>query len=124
MRRTKRRICQVPRKTNSKSLRKPSKQAAAKNGTKFGRDLIEGMKLILTHVRGEIELPSYTPVDVKAIREKTGMSQTEFAAAFALNRRTLQQWEQGKAEPDGAVRAYLTVIRRNPQAVMDALRME
>jgi putative transcriptional regulator len=52
------------------------------------------------------------------------MSQAQFAAAFALNRRTLQQWEQGKTAPDGAVRAYLTVIRRNPQTVMDALTTE
>jgi len=62
------------------------------------------------------------PVDVKAIREKVGMSQVEFASAFALSRRTLQEWEQGKASPDGAVRAYLTVISRNPRAVEDALR--
>ena len=50
------------------------------------------------------------------------MSQAKFAAAFALNPRTLQEWEQGKAAPDGAVRAYLTVIERNPDAVVEALR--
>ena len=80
---------------------------------------------MLAHVRGEIELGSYClpgPVDVKAIRQKAGMSQKEFAVAFALNPRTLQEWEQGKAVPDGAVRAYLTVIDRNPAAVVDALR--
>jgi putative transcriptional regulator len=83
------------------------------------------MKQIAAHVRGEIELESYYvpgPVDVKAIREKTGLSQAQFAQQFALNRRTLQQWEQGKAAPDGAVRAYLTVIERNPDAVVQALR--
>ena len=62
------------------------------------------------------------PLDVKAIRLRAGMSQTKFAAAYALNPRTLQQWEQGKSEPEGAVRAYLTVIDRNPDAVADALR--
>jgi putative transcriptional regulator len=59
--------------------------------------------------------------DVRAIREKTGLSQAAFAAAFCLNRRTLQDWEQGKAVPDVAVRAYLTVIDRNPEAVRRAL---
>jgi len=75
--------------------------------------------------RGEIELKSYTlpgPIDIKAIRKKVGMSQSEFAVAFALNRRTLQEWEQGKTSPDNAVRAYLTVIDRNTQAVVEALR--
>jgi putative transcriptional regulator len=83
------------------------------------------MTQILAHVRGEIELRSYAlpgPIDVKAIRKKVGMSQSEFASAFALNRRTLQEWEQGKTAPDNAVRAYLTVIERNPAAVVEALR--
>jgi putative transcriptional regulator len=83
------------------------------------------MTQILAHVRGEIELKSYTlpgPIDVKAIRKKVGMSQSEFASAFALNRRTLQEWEQGKTAPDNAVRAYLTVIERNPEAVVEAPR--
>jgi putative transcriptional regulator len=86
---------------------------------------VDGMTQILAHVRGEIELKSYTlpgPIDVKAIRKKVGMSQSEFASAFALNRRTLQEWEQGKTAPDNAVRAYLTVIDRNPAAVVEALR--
>ena len=61
-------------------------------------------------------------LDVKAIRLSIGMSQARFASAFALNPRTLQEWEQGKAVPAGAVRAYLTVIGRNPDAVVDALR--
>jgi putative transcriptional regulator len=59
---------------------------------------------------------------VKGIRAKVGMSQAEFADAFCLNRRTLQQWEQGKASPDLAVRAHLTVIERNPDVVKAALR--
>jgi putative transcriptional regulator len=83
------------------------------------------MTEILAHVRGEIRLESYTlpgPIDVRAIRRRAGMSQAKFAAAYALNPRTLQQWEQHKAVPDGAVRAYLTVIDRNPSAVAEALR--
>jgi DNA-binding transcriptional regulator YiaG len=62
------------------------------------------MTQILAHVRGEVELKSYTlpvPIDVKAIRKKLRMSQSEFASAFALNRRT---------------------IGRNPEAVVEALR--
>ena len=80
---------------------------------------------MLAHARGEIELESDAlagPIDVKEIREKSGMSQSEFARAFALNPRTLQQWEQNKGQPDSAVRAYLTVINRNPAAVIAALR--
>ena len=124
----------MQKKTISKSSRKPSgakasdpKRAGSANrrSTRLGNALVDGMTQVLAHVRGEIELKSYTlpgPIDVKAIREKLGMSQSEFASAFALNRRTLQEWEQGKTAPDNAVRAYLTVIERNPKAVVEALR--
>jgi putative transcriptional regulator len=87
-------------------------------------NIIDAAEQILAHVRGEIELESYYfpgPVDVKAIRKKTGLSQAQFAQRFALSLRTLQQWEQGKQSPDSAVRAYLTVIDRNPAAVVEAL---
>ena len=124
---------QMPKRMPSKSSPKLSKtlagnlspKAPAAKSTPLGSTLIEGMTQILAHVRGEIQLKSYTlpgPLDIKAIRKKVGMSQSEFAAAFALNRRTLQEWEQGKTSPDNAVRAYLTVIDRNPRAVVQALR--
>lgn len=108
----------MTKKSGSKTSQTKSK--AARN-----RGDVESAKLMLAHVRGEIDLPSYTlpgPVDVKAIREKSGMSQAEFAATFALSRRTLQEWEQGRVAPDGAVRAYLRVIERNPEAVREALK--
>lgn len=112
------------KKKNSRVLRKPSK-SVDKAGTKFGRDLIAGAKQILAHVERRKVMKEYAlpvPIDVKGIRAKVGMSQAEFADAFCLNRRTLQQWEQGKASPDLAVRAYLTVIARNPEVVKAALR--
>jgi putative transcriptional regulator len=111
------------KKESSSISRKPSR--AASKRTTFDRDLIAGAKQILAHVEGRKVLKEYTlpvPVDVKGIRAKVGMSQAQFAEAFCLNRRTLQQWEQGKASPDLAVRAYLTVIERNPDVVRAALR--
>lgn len=100
-------------------------EARAAKKTVFGRDLIAGAKQILAHVEGRKVMKTYTlpePIDVKGIRTKVGMSQAEFAEAFCLNRRTLQQWEQGKASPDLATRAYLTVIERNSDAVKAAFQ--
>jgi DNA-binding transcriptional regulator YiaG len=56
----------------------PTKTAAKK--TSFGAELIEGMKLVLAHQRGEIELEQVwpKPIDVKAIRKRVKMSQAEF----------------------------------------------
>jgi putative transcriptional regulator len=60
-------------------------------------------------------------VDVRAVRAATGLSRAEFARRFALDPRALQDWEQGRRRPDRAARAYLTVIAKHPQAVVEAL---
>ena len=65
--------------------------------------------------------PEKEPVDMRALRSKLGLSQSEFASHYGISLRTLQEWEQGRTSPDGAVRANLTVIERNPRAVIEAL---
>lgn len=99
----------------------PRKTAGKK--TAFGADLIEGMKLAVAHRRGEIELDQVwpRPVDVKAIRRRVRMSQAEFARAYGIGKRALQEWEQGGRQPDSAARSYLTVIAKEPAVVRRAL---
>jgi len=62
-----------------------------------------------------------TAIDVKAIRKKLHLSQAVFAAYFGVSKRTLQEWEQGRRQPEGAARTLLTVIRHEPLAVQRAL---
>jgi putative transcriptional regulator len=100
--------------------------AEARKRTKLGLTLEESAKEILAHVKGEAKLPTRRivlpdEVDVKRIRTKAGMSQAEFARAFCINPRTLQEWEQGRRRPDATTRAYLAVIAKNRGAVLDAL---
>ena len=59
---------------------------------------------------------------VKIIRRALRLSQEEFSGRFHIPLGTLRDWEQGRKEPDTAARAYLKVIGRNPQAVMEALQ--
>jgi putative transcriptional regulator len=101
------------------------KKAPAKK-SRFGADLIEGMKLVLAHERREIELEQVwpKPIDVKAIRKRVKMSQAEFSRAYGISKRALQEWEQGGRQPDSAARAYLTVIAKEPAAVRRALASE
>ena len=88
-----------------------------------GAELIEGMKLVVAHRRGEIALEQVwpRPIDVKAIRRGVKMSQAEFSRAFGISKRALQEWEQGGRQPDSAARAYLTVIAKEPAVVRRAL---
>jgi putative transcriptional regulator len=61
---------------------------------------------------GLIHIPN-----VKRLRERLGLTQEAFAAAYRIPIGTLRDWEQGRKRPDAPARAYLTVIARNPEAV-------
>ena len=63
----------------------------------------------------------FKPADIKAIREKLGVSQSEFALMIGVSVSTLQNWEQGRRQPDGPARALLKVAAENPEAVAEAL---
>jgi putative transcriptional regulator len=101
-------------------------KAISAERTKLGRRLERDLKLILAHAKGEISLPTrYVDVpekiDVKAVRTGLRMSQSQFARTFGFNPRVVQDWEQGRRQPETAARAYLLVIQRNPKAVTAAL---
>ena len=86
-----------------------------------------GLEQALAYAEGRADAGLYrvtvpTEVDVKAIRAKLGMTQQEFSARFGFSVNTLRHWEQGRRAPEGAARAYLRVIERDPQAVQRALQ--
>lgn len=64
---------------------------------------------------------TFSPVDVKAVRAQIGMSQTEFASAFGISVGTLRHWERGDRTPRGAARVLLTIVAKEPNAVLRAL---
>lgn len=59
--------------------------------------------------------------DVKAIRTTLRKSQAEFALMIGVSVATLQNWEQGRRQPEGPARALLKVASVNPGAVAAAL---
>ncbi len=88
--------------------------------------IMTGAKEALAYARGEADPSRYKVhipenVDVKAIREATGLTQETFALRYGFNLGRLRDLEQGRTHPDSVVRAYLLVIQRNPKAVKDAL---
>ena len=60
-------------------------------------------------------------LDVPEIRGKTGLSQADFALLIGVSVKTLQNWEQGRREPQGAARALLTVFKNDARAAVKAL---
>lgn len=96
--------------------------------SKVGQSLLQGAAEALSYAKGnkhssrthKVKVPKI--VDVRAIREKLHMTRTEFAEHFGFSIRTLEKWEQGIRQPEGAARAYLVVINYSPKAVESALR--
>src|SRR6266404_4533423 len=102
-----------------------SKRAGRKRSV--GHEIITSLKEAIAWAGGEnipvrvttVEIPT---TDVRAVRRKLGLSQSEFAAKFGFQPATLRNWEQGRTQPDGPARVLLAVIARHPEAVEDALR--
>ena len=63
----------------------------------------------------------YKPADIRAIRERLGLSQSRFAMLIGISVSTLQNWEQGSRTPDGPAQMRLRVADRHPEAILDAL---
>jgi len=86
--------------------------------------LVKSIKQAGRIKRGESK-PSRTlefrPADIKAIRKSLKKSQSEFALMIGVSVSTLQNWEQGRRQPEGPARALLKVAAENPRAVAKAL---
>jgi len=92
--------------------------------SKSGESILRGARQALAYARGEREgFMAHVPeeVDVAAIRKSLGFSQADFAVRFGFTLDAVQNWEQGRRRPEGAARALLRVIEREPAAVQRAL---
>jgi len=80
------------------------------------------------HLRGEIELEALdlpsgtmTPAQIKTVRLKVASSTKEFERLFGIPARTMESYEQGRRKLDGAMRALLRIIDREPKVACRAL---
>jgi len=84
-----------------------------------------GLQQAIRHQKGKLVagLKLHVPpqVDVKAVREKTGLTQEQFAAAFAISLGALRHWERGDRKPRGTALVLLNVIAKEPEVVLRAV---
>jgi len=92
----------------------------------FG-ELMEGVAAMKGHREGKLTLRSFKiqppplpKVDAKLIRgtrRKLGCSRAVFARKMRINLRTLEKWEQGRANPNPQAAALVLLVRRYPDTL-------
>jgi putative transcriptional regulator len=88
-------------------------------------ELMESLEEAAAILRGEQDAARVhlapDMVDVRAIRDRLGLSRPAFAERFGLAVAAVRDWEQGLRRPDPAARVLLLVIARNPDVVAEAV---
>ncbi len=89
--------------------------------------IMEGLHEAIAFTRGEdvpgvrVHIPA--EINVRAIREKLGMTQAQFAERHGFSAARVRDWEQGRRVPDAGSGAFLKVIAAEPQMVERVLEM-
>jgi len=87
-------------------------------------DMMNGLDEVDAFLAGEtagykVNLPA--EVDVKVIRKRLKMTQSRFSSTFGFSLDAVKHWEGGRRTPESSARAFLIVIAKNPNAVIEAL---
>ena len=77
-----------------------------------------GLSDAIAHADGESGRARIaTPIDVAAIRKRTGKTQDQFARAYHLPLGTVRDWEQSRSQPDAPARVLLALIKAEPDTI-------
>jgi putative transcriptional regulator len=87
-------------------------------------DLVQSLKEAQAITQGEMaasrRFEAALP-DVKAVREKIGLTQSEFAQLMRVSVKTLQNWEQRRRHPTGPAAALLKIVSTAPEVAIKSL---
>jgi len=87
-----------------------------------GQEILYGVKEIKSFHKGHKELKTYTlsePSPPKIIREKLNLSQAAFASLLGVSSRTIQDWEQGRRQPQGPAKSLLRIAENRPEILAE-----
>jgi len=80
----------------------------------------EGGKILKGRAKPKRVFKLETP-NVRKIRQRLHLSQTEFSNLFCISAATLRNWEQSRRKPQGPARVLLRVAERHPETVLEAI---
>jgi putative transcriptional regulator len=90
-------------------------------------ELMEGLEALADERQGKVtlrthkvKLPKLVPItaeEVVAIRQQLNLSRSVFAMYLRTNTRTLENWEQGRAQPNAQATTLIRLVERFPETV-------
>ncbi len=87
-------------------------------------ELVTSVKQMQALERRRSRPPVRGTPDVAALRARFGLSQSRFAALLGISIATLQNWEQGRREPEGPAKVLLRVAAEHPDALLSVAKVE
>ncbi len=88
-------------------------------GRDIGAEILQAVRDIKAG-RGKRVTVAVSPA--AAARQKSGLSQADFARLLGVSVRTLQDWEQGRRNPTGAARSLLLLAIKRPKVLREVLK--
>jgi len=90
-------------------------------------ELMDGLEALADERQGKVtlrthkvKLPKLVPItaeEVVAIRQQLNLSRSVFAMYLRTNTRTLENWEQGRAQPNAQATTLIRLVERFPETV-------
>jgi putative transcriptional regulator len=96
-----------------------TRKTAEASREELGQRLLESVRQM--KARNFARVTTVEVNEVVEARQSTGLSQSEFASALSISKRTLQEWEQGRRSPSGAAQTLIRIARKHPEVVRQAL---
>lgn len=98
----------------------------AEQRTELGLSIEQGLREAIAHARGElpatrVEYPPMTAEHIKQIRRNLARSTKAFEKRFGIPAATMNNYEQGRRQPDTVAVTLLRIIEADPEAVEAAL---
>ncbi|MFN3693383.1 MAG: helix-turn-helix domain-containing protein [Ignavibacterium sp.] len=92
--------------------------------SKTDKSISKGLREAIEYSKGNTKgVREFRPahIDVKELRRRIGMSQTEFATSFGISLGTLRHWERGDRYPQGPALVLLNLLSKDPGKVLEVL---
>ena len=77
----------------------------------------QGKVTLKQHTAEKITVPVVTSLELLSLRQKLNVSQSVFAQYLRTNKRTLENWEQGRAKPNAQAAVLIKMVVMYPDTI-------